>query len=149
MREDNRKHGRKGKGRNHGGKASKKPGKRRMARTNVPPPAAALPPKWFTDGIAAPSIPAPPVEAPRLVASPLAEREPLPEGSRETEAFRKAAGAGPMMRRAQLAVLAFVMAVICGVALLRACKPKGTPVDDDAAETDACSDDASLCVARA
>jgi hypothetical protein len=149
MREANKKHGRKSGGRNHGGKDSKKPGKRRMARTNVPPPVAALLPKWFTDGIAAPSKLAPPVETPRLVASPIAEREPHQEESRATEPFRKAVGDGAMMRRGQLAVLAFVMAVICGVALLRACKPKATPIEDDAAETDSCSDDASLCVARA
>ncbi len=134
MREDNGKHGHKGKGRNHGGNGSKKPGKRRMAQTNVPPPAAALLPKWFTDGIKAPSTPAPPVETPRLVASPIAEPQPPQGVSRETDAFREAVGAGPMMRRGQLAVLAFVMAVICGVALLRACKPKGTPIEDDAAE---------------
>ncbi len=149
MREDNRKHGRKGKGRNHGGKDSKKPGKLRMARTNVPPPAAALLPKWFTDPIEAPSIPAPPVEAPRLVASPIAATELPLEGPRETEPPRPAVGVGPRMSLGKLAVFAFVVAALCGVAALRACEPKATPIEDDAVETGSCSDDASLCVAWA
>ena len=51
--------------------------------------------------------------------------------------------------RARVAVAAFVMAAMGGVALVRACEPKAAPIEDDAAATDSCSDDASLCVARA
>ena len=54
-----------------------------------------------------------------------------------------------MLPLGMLAVVAFVAAAVCGLALLRACEREDTPVQDDAVETSSCSDDASLCVAWA
>jgi hypothetical protein len=153
MREENRKHGHKSSGRKHGGNRLKGAGKRRMAPKRVPAPpslpAIAPPPTSVADRIEAPPIAAPPVETPPFVAAPIAASEAPLEGSRETEAPRKAAPVRAVMSRAEIAAIAFVVAAICGVALLRACGPNDTPTENDAAETGPCSDDASLCLARA
>ena len=121
MREENRKHERTTTGRKSRGNASKK-GKRRMVPKRVPT-APALPETSLP-----PTPLADAIEAPSIPALPA-----------ET----------PGMRRGLLAVIAFVMVAICGVALLRACEPKEPTNEDDTAEAAACSDDAALCVARA
>ena len=149
MPEKNKKNGRKSSGRKHGGKDLKKTGKRRMAPKKVSRPPIAPAPKSFANRVEPPSIPDPPVEAPRLGASPIAATASPLEGPVEPEAFDPAVGVGPTMSRGKLAVIAVVVAAACGIALLRACEPKATPIEDDAVETGPCSDDASLCVAWA
>ena len=152
MREENRKHGRKSSSRKRGGHDAKRC-KRRVApkRVHVAPslPEIAAPPKPPVDRIEAPSIPAPPVEASEAGASAIATSESPLEGAADTEAAPQAVGVGPAMRRGTIAVIACVMVAICGVALVRACEANGTPTENDAAETGPCSDDASMCVARA
>ena len=146
MREQNRKNGRKSSGRKHGGSHLKRAGKRRIAPKRVPAPPP-LPEIAYR--IEAPLIPAPPVEAPRFEASPIAASLPPIEKSWETETLDETAPVRPVVSRGRLAVIAFVVAAMCAVALLRACEPKETPVEHDAAEPGSCSDDASMCVARA
>jgi hypothetical protein len=150
MREQNRKHGRKSSGRKHGGKDMKRARKGRTAPKSGGSKAVEgltlIERERRALAEADPFRPAPPVASPGVV---VAASEPPREGSAEIEAFRKAVGVGPFMTRGRLAVIAFVMAAMGGVALVRACEPKGAPIEDDAADNDSCSDDASLCVARA
>jgi hypothetical protein len=58
-------------------------------------------------------------------------------------------GPSSWMGRGKVAVLAFAMAAMASVALLRACEHEAGPVQDDAAAPGSCEDDATFCVARA
>jgi hypothetical protein len=117
----------------------------------APSPAAAVepPPMSFAGGIASPSMPAVLVETPMSWSSTIPANEVRPGAPGETEAPSKAPKIGWAKRRETFAFIACVAVAICGVGLLRACAPKGTPTRDDAAATGSCSDDASVCVARA
>ncbi len=174
MGEENRKQGRKGGGRKHGGMDMKRAGKGHKAtrrsgtgksggltvlereraalaeeapngRASVSPPATPAAPEVvprptsFADLVEQPSVGAAP---------PPSSPEPAP-ASPETEALREGVGVRPLLGGGMLAVVAFLAAAVCGLALLRACERGDTPIEDDAVETSSCSDDASLCVAWA
>lgn len=160
MDTQNRKHGRKSGGHKHGGTDMKKASKGRKAtkkgrsardgrltlhERDTRALAEATP--LGTVPVAPPPAPSP------QGAADMAERAsvtaPPAVGSPETEAFRRAIGVGPVMRHGMLAVIACVMVAICGVALVRACEANETPTENDAADSGSCSDDASMCVARA
>jgi hypothetical protein len=104
-------------------------------------------PKSFADMIEKAAILARPVEAPRPGTLPVAVSKPSLKGSAETEALRKAVGVRPLMSRGRIAVMAFVMAAMGSVALVRACERSADPTEDDASAPGACSDDAALCIA--
>ena len=170
MGEENRKQGRKSGGRKHGGRDMKRAGKgykatkrirsgkaggltllererRALAEAAPLAPASVSPP-------APPAPPSPPEIAPRPTSfGDLVEQASVPAApapaSPETEALREGVGVRPVLRGGMLAVLAVVAAVVCGLALLRACEREETPIEDDGAEINSCSDDAALCVAQA
>jgi hypothetical protein len=154
MRKNNGKHGRKSSGHKHGGKGLKRTGKRRAAPTTARkgtggPLEMAAPPRPFEDQVGSRSIPTRAVEPslPAALHAPASER-PIPRPE-PTEPPRKAATARPATGHGQLAFIAVLVAAVCGIALLRACEPPGTPVEDDATAADSCASDASLCVAWA
>jgi hypothetical protein len=74
---------------------------------------------------------------------------PLAVGPRLTEAPRRGTRVGSPLGWGRLAALAFVVAALCGFAVVRACERKPPPAQDDTADTGTCSGDAALCVARA
>jgi hypothetical protein len=160
MRERNRRHGRKSSGRKHGGQDMKRAGKRHRvqkksrsgrveSRTPFERKRRALM-EAASRTVAQLSLPPPP-PIPEIAPAYARSLAQLVEATSvpAPQAFRKAVRVGPMRSRGRVAVMAFVMAAMGGVVLVRACEPKAAPIDDDAAETDSCSDDASLCVARA
>ena len=166
MDEENRKLGRKRSGHKHGGKdmkagqahkATKKVGSGKgrgltllerersaLAEATPPGPAPVAPPATKSPQ----EVEARPTSFADVVEKASDVAPPAPE-SVETEASRQTVGVGPAMRRGTLAVIACGMVAICGVALVRAGEASGTPTENDAAEAGSCSDDASMCVARA
>ena len=164
MGEENRKHGRKSGGHKHGGrdmkragkghKATKRGGLGKVGLTRLERERRAL---AEAAPLAQAPMPPPVALSPREIAplptsfAGLVAKDPAPLAMepRQTEAPHPGARVGSPMKSARLAALAFVVAALCGVAVLRACERKPPPVQDDTADTGTCSGDAALCVAQA
>ena len=140
MPEQNREHGRKSSGHQHGGMTMGKRNKRHRAAkkraknigqvARMDRATTAL-----TPAIAKESTPA-------ATAASESPPEPTVEPKSGTRSSR--------MGRGEVALLAFAMAgLVASITVVRACDRDADPAKDDAAAPDSCSEDAAVCVALA